>query len=320
MAVVFQDTFLFNLSLRENIRMGRPEASDAEVEAAAQAAEVHETILHLPGGYDSLAGEQGRLLSGGQRQRIALARAILRRPALLLLDESTSGLDPETETLIYATLKKLRGTCTILSFTHRLAPVVDMDQIVVLDQGRVHEQGTHAGLMSRQGLYYSMYTLQSGFTISADGLYADVTPRRLGNIPLFGKLDQPSLELLASNFVTERYEAGQTVIEQGQLADKFYIIVRGEVTVTVLGPGGQPALLRNWQDGDYFGELALLEGGRRSATVRTILPTLLLSLERKHFLNMLASHPDVRAAIEQEARNRRSGLDAVQSAGGEARS
>ncbi len=317
MAVVFQETFLFNLSLRENIRMGKLDASDTEVEAAAQAAGVHETILRLPGGYDTLAGEQGRLLSGGQRQRIALARAILRRPALLLLDESTAELDPETETHIYETLKKLRGTCTILSVTHRLAPVADMDQIVVLDVGRVCEQGTHAGLMSRQGLYYNMYTQQSGFTISSDGLYAEVTPKRLASIPLFDKLDQAALELLASNFVTERYEAGQTVIEEGQVGDKFYIIVRGEVAVTVMGPDLQPAPLRNWQEGDYFGELALLEGGRRTATVRTILPSLFLSLERKHFLNMLASHPAVRTAIEQEARSRRTGLDAMQVPGGE---
>ncbi len=96
------------------------------------------------------------------------------------------------------------------------------------------------------------------------------------------------------------------------MRDKFYIIVRGEVAVTVLGPDQQPTILRNWQEGDYFGELALLEGGRRTATVRTILPSLFLSLERKHFLNMLMSHPAVRAAIEQEARSRRSGLDAIQ--------
>ncbi len=131
---------------------------------------------------------------------------------------STAGLDPETETHIYETLKKLRGTCTILSVTHRLAPVADMDQIVVLDVGRVCEQGTHAGLMSQHGLYYSMYTQQSGFTISSDGLYAEVTPKRLASIPLFEKLDEAALELLASNFVTERYEAGKTVIEEGQIA------------------------------------------------------------------------------------------------------
>jgi ATP-binding cassette subfamily B protein len=312
MGVVFQDTFLFNLSLRENIRMGRTDATDAEVEVAAQAAGVHETILGLPGGYDTPAGEQGKMLSGGQRQRIALARAILRRPALLLLDESTSGLDLETETHIYETLKKLRGTCTILAVTHRLAPVADMDQIVVLDQGRVCEQGTHAGLMGRMGLYYGLFTRQSGFTISPDGLYAEVTPQRLKSIPLFEKLEQPALELLASQFVSERCDSGHTVMQAGDLGDKFYIIVRGKVAVTTLGQDKQPAFLNSWQDGDYFGEIALLEGGRRTATVTTTLPSLFLTLERKHFMNMLASHPAVRAAIEQEARSRRSRLDAVQ--------
>jgi ATP-binding cassette subfamily B protein len=314
MGVVFQDTFLFNLSLRENIRMGRLEASDSEVEAAAQAAGIHTTILTLPGGYDTLAGEGGKMLSGGQRQRIALARAILRRPAFLLLDESTSGLDLETETHIYETLKKLRGTCTILAVTHRLAPVADMDQIVVMDQGRVCEQGTHTGLMRRMGLYYDLFTRQGGFTITPDGLYAEVTPERLRAIPLFKKLDEAPRQLLASQFISERCEAGHTVMEEGQPGDKFYIIVRGKVAVTIQGPNGKPTLLQTGQDGDYIGELALLEGGRRTATVRTLLPSLFLTLERKHFLNMLESHPAVRAAIEQEARSRRQRLAAAQAA------
>jgi ATP-binding cassette subfamily B protein len=308
MGVVFQETFLFNLSLRENIRMGRLEASDAEVESAAQAAGIHATILALPAGYDTPAGEGGKMLSGGQRQRIALARAILRRPNFLLLDESTSGLDLETETHIYETLKQLRGSCTILAVTHRLAPVADMDQIVVMEQGRVCEQGTHAGLMRQMGLYHDLFTRQSGFTITPDGLYAEVTPERLRSIPLFEKLDEASRQLLATQFVSERCEAGHTVMQEGQPGDKFYIIVRGKVSITIQGPDGKPTLLQTWQDGDYIGELALLEGGVRTATVRTLLPSLFLTLERKHFLNMLESHPDVRATIEQEARLRRQRL------------
>jgi ATP-binding cassette subfamily B protein len=306
MGVVFQDTFLFNTSLRENIRMGMLGASNAEVEEAARAAGVHETILGLPAGYDTLAGDQGKGLSGGQRQRIALARAIIRRPAILLLDEATSALDPANETLIYDTLKSLRRSCTILSVTHRLAPVADMDLIIVLDQGRVAEMGTPAQLMNRKGLYLEMASHQGGFTISPDGQSAVVTPARLGSIPLFEGLDEASLERFASQFVAERVESGQVVIREGETGGKFYIIVRGKVAVSALNSRGESVALGNGQDGDHFGEIALLEGGLRSATVRTVQPSLFLSLDRKHFLNMLDTFPEVRKAVEQTARKRRS--------------
>jgi ATP-binding cassette, subfamily B, bacterial len=308
MGVVFQDTFLFNTSLRENIRMGKLGATDAEVEEAAQAVGIHATIMSLPAGYDTLAGEQGKLLSGGQRQRIALARAVLRRPSILLLDEATSALDPENEALIYETLKKLRRTCTILSVTHRLAPVADMDQIVVMEQGQVAEMGTHSDLMSQHGLYYHLFTQQGGFTVSSDGQYAEVTPARLRSLPLFEQLDDAILEKFTTQFITERCGADHTVITENEVGEKFYIIVRGKVSVTVSGPGQQPVQMNNLQDGDYFGEIALLEESRRTATVRTLLPCLFLTLERKHFLNMVASYPQVRAAVEQVARQRRLNL------------
>lgn len=302
MGVVFQDTFLFNISLRENIRLGKIDASDAEVEEAARAAGVHDTIMSLPDGYNTLAGEQGKGLSGGQRQRIAVARAILRRPSLLLLDEATSALDPETEQRIYDVLKGLRRTCTILSVTHRLAPVADMDQIVVIDQGKVVEMGTHENLLSHKGLYYQLSKQQSGFKISSDGLYAEVTPTRLRSIPLFAALDDAALEKFSPLFVTERFEAGCTVIQEGDLGEKFYIIVRGKLSVTTLAPDKKPVHLANMEDGDYFGEIALLkEGGRRTTTVQTLLPSLFLTLERKHFSILVSNFPEIRAAIEKKA-------------------
>lgn len=305
MGVVFQDTFLFNLSLRENIRMGRREASDAEVESVARAAGVHETIKSLPDGYNTLAGEQGKLLSGGQRQRIALARAILRRPSILLLDEATSALDPETEQRIYDVLKELRQTCTILLVTHRLAPVADMDQIVVIDQGRVVEMGKHETLLGKQGLYHQLSTQQSGFKVSSDGLYAEVTPTRLRNIPLFSALKEADLEKFSPLFVTERCEAGYTIIQEGDLGEKFYIIVRGKTSVTSLGADNQPVHLPNMTDGEFFGEIALLkEGGRRTTTVQTLLPSLFLTLERKHFNNLVNAYPGIRAAIQKTAEQR----------------
>jgi ATP-binding cassette subfamily B protein len=304
MGTVFQDTFLFNISLRENIRLGKIGATDAEVEEAARAAGIHEAIMSMPAGYDTLAGEQGKGLSGGQRQRIALARALVRHPEILLLDEATSALDPETEMHIYDTLKRLRKTCTIISVTHRLAPVAYMDQIVVLDQGLVAEIGTHEDLKNRQGLYYKLLNQQNGFNVSGDGTYAEVTPARLRDIPLFAGLDDASLEKFASQFITERFDAWQTVVREGDIGDKFYIVVRGKLLVLITAPDHQTVKLDRMQDGDYFGEIALLQGGIRSATVSTLVPSICLSLERKHFMNMLAANPAMRAAIEETAAER----------------
>jgi ATP-binding cassette subfamily B protein len=155
--VVFQDSFLFNTTVRENIRYGRLGASDTEVEAAAELAEVHQAILDLPRGYDTMAGAGGSSLSGGQRQRIAIARALLRDPAVLLLDEATSALDPVTEAAVTTTLDRLRGDRTIVMVTHRLASARIADRIVVFAKGRVVETGTHAELLARDGAYRGLW-------------------------------------------------------------------------------------------------------------------------------------------------------------------
>jgi len=157
LGAVFQQTYLFNTTLRENIRQGRLDASDTEIEQAAQAAEIHDFILSLPEGYDTRAGEGGGQLSGGQRQRIALARAILRDPAILVLDEATSALDPATEAAINATLEKLSQNRTVVSVTHRLTSVANLDQIFVMDKGKLVEQGRHKELLNLKGIYYGMW-------------------------------------------------------------------------------------------------------------------------------------------------------------------
>ena len=159
---VFQESFLFDASLADNIRLGRPAASDAEVEAAARAAGIHEFVSGRPQGYRSPAGEGGARLSGGQRQRIALARALVRRPAVLVLDEATSALDAETEAGIVATLENLHGGQTLVSVTHRLATARGADLIVVMAEGRVAEQGTHADLLARGGRYAALFQTWSG--------------------------------------------------------------------------------------------------------------------------------------------------------------
>ena len=157
MGVVFQENMLFNMSLRENIRLGKEGATDDEVEAAARKAEIHNFIVSLPDGYDTIVGERGDTLSGGQRQRIAIARAIVRDPSLLLLDEATSALDQTTEAAINRTLMKLAEDRTMIFSTHRLTSVVEMDEIIVISEGRVAERGSHQELLVAGGLYAKLW-------------------------------------------------------------------------------------------------------------------------------------------------------------------
>lgn len=159
-AVVSQEPFLFNTTLRENIACGRPGASQAEVEAAAEAARIHEFIAGLPDGYDTVAGERGTNLSGGQKQRVTIARAILRNPAVLFLDEATSALDTESEVAVQRALGELMAGRTSFVIAHRLSTIVDADQIVVLDEGRVVESGTHQELLALDGTYRRMFEKQ----------------------------------------------------------------------------------------------------------------------------------------------------------------
>jgi ATP-binding cassette subfamily B protein len=159
-ALVPQDSVVFATSARENIRFGRPDAGDAEVERAADLAHATEFIRRLPGGFDAQLGERGVKLSGGQRQRIAIARAILRDAPLLLLDEATSALDAESETLVQTALEELMRDRTTLVIAHRLATVLSCDRILVMEHGRIVEQGTHASLVAANGLYARLARLQ----------------------------------------------------------------------------------------------------------------------------------------------------------------
>jgi ATP-binding cassette, subfamily B, bacterial MsbA len=159
-SVVTQDTFLFDDTVAANLRLVRPDASDAELESAARRAEAHDFIVELPEGYATVVGERGTRLSGGQQQRLAIARALLAEPDLLILDEATSNLDADTEHLVSKVLDALASECSILVIAHRLATVQRADEIIVLDQGRVIETGTHESLMRARGKYHGMVTRQ----------------------------------------------------------------------------------------------------------------------------------------------------------------
>jgi len=159
---VSQETFLFYGTVEDNITYGTFDADEEAIREAAEAAEAHGFIQNLPDGYDTMVGERGVKLSGGQRQRIAIARAILKDPDILVLDEATSDVDTETEMLIQRSLDRLTADRTTFTIAHRLSTVKDADQIVVLEDGRIVERGTHDDLLASDGLYANLWAVQAG--------------------------------------------------------------------------------------------------------------------------------------------------------------
>ncbi len=305
MGIVFQDSFLFNMTVRENIRLGRLDATDDEVVEAARAAEIHDVICSLPAGYSTLAGEGGSQLSAGERQRIAIARALVRNPAILLLDEATSALDPPTEQALNATIHRLGQGRTVISATHRLASTAGADMIFVLDKGSVVEHGRHSMLLPAAGLYSRLWNKQTGFTLHDHGDRVEIDIARLRSLPILSSFDQSLLTELQSQFDTEHYPAGRVIVHEGDPGDRFYVIVRGAATVSKAHrDGDNPDVLGVLQDGDFFGEIALLKDTPRTATVRATMPCICLSLRRENFTAILNRFPDIREQVTQIARAR----------------
>jgi len=192
--IVPQDTVLFNDTIFYNIRYGRPEASRGEVIEAAKSAHIHDFIESLPDGYESMVGERGLKLSGGEKQRVAIARALLKNPRILIFDEATSALDSRSEKSIQQELKRIAANRTTLTIAHRLSTIVDADQILVLEQGRIVERGTHRELLAAGGAYDHMWALQQqeeearlklvhdADALEGEGEEPEVTPLKLGSV------------------------------------------------------------------------------------------------------------------------------------------
>jgi ATP-binding cassette subfamily B protein len=202
-------------------------------------------------------------------------------------------------------LAELGRERTIISVTHRLPTATHADQIFVIDGGEVVERGTHPELLALEGTYRRLWQQQSGFVVSPDGRAAEITPARLSAVPLFAELSETLRSEISHRFVSERYAAGTTIVEQDEPGDKFYVVVRGSVEVSRTQRGEAAQRLHVLQDGDFFGEIALLEDVRRTSTVRALVPTLLLALTRPHFLRLLEAAPGVKRTIEAAASARR---------------
>ncbi len=186
MGYVSQDSFLFDGSVRENIRYGSFDAADAEVEEAARMAEAHEFITELPDGYDTRVGERGVKLSGGQRQRVAIARVMLRDPSVLVLDEATSDVDTETEMLIQRSVDRISADRTTFIIAHRLSTVRDADRILVLENGEIVEDGTHEDLLAADGLYANLWAVQAGEIDELPEAFVERAARRASERTLTG--------------------------------------------------------------------------------------------------------------------------------------
>jgi ABC-type multidrug transport system fused ATPase/permease subunit len=291
LGVVFQETFLFDTTIRENIALGKPGATDAEIEEAARSAELHDFVVTLPRGYDSPTGERGSRLSGGQRQRLAIARALIRNPAVLVLDEATSALDPRTERMIATTLTRVGEGRTTVSVTHRLASITDYDRIFVLDAGKLVEQGTHDELLRLEGVYATLWAEQTGGVVGAEAPFDALGALR--RVPVFSTLSDEELAAAVERLRAADLAPGQSVAEGG---GQLVLVRRGRPRV-VVGSDGVDVPVAELQPGDAFGVSALL-GHDSGAKLSAVDPVALLVLDGDSIAALAAKVPAFASALE----------------------
>ena len=302
MGVVLQENFVFNASIGENIRLGRPDTSEEFLVDVAKAAGVYDFAAALPQGLGTAAGSNGLQLDGETTQRLAIARALLRKPDILLLDEMASALDATQEAAVNKTLREVAKGRTVVSATHRLSSTADADHIYVFDEGKVVEQGGHFELMALNGFYARLWRKQAGFHFSSDGRHVDVDADRLKQFPILEKLPSDVLSELAPYFATETFPAGRDIVCQNDPGDKFYIIARGSVEVwRAEEQSGTTTRMAVLQDGDFFGEITLITGFPRTATVRTKTVCTCISLERGQFNRLIDGFPKLRQELSDVA-------------------
>ncbi len=294
--VVFQDNFLFDTTLRENIGFGKVGATDAEIEAAAQAAEVHDFIMQLPRGYDTVVGERGAMLSGGQRQRVAIARALIRNPRLLLLDEATSALDPKTERQIIATLNAIAQGRTTIAITHRLTSVTDYDVIFVIVSGQIVESGTHEQLLAQQGTYARLWAEQTGHSLGLETMAFDPAAA-LASLPIFADVDGETLQQIAGRLVAMDLQPGEAIADT---AGHLSIVARGRARALSPSMNGTLVPTAMLEVGDAFGLNALLSGSNGSR-LEAVDSVTLLVLTDDLLRGILASVPSVGQAMTGQA-------------------
>lgn len=310
-AVVPQETYMFNMSIADNISLGKVQSTPEEIKQAARDAAIHDVVRGTEAGYKTIIGERGVRLSGGQRQRLAIARAIVRNPQIIILDEATSSLDSLSETAVLETLDRISRDRTTIIITHRLACVTHCDNIFVIDNGHLVEQGTHAQLSRAGGIYQRLFDEQFGEhrDLRLAGISREEV-RHLRDIPLFANLDNPALTMLAKMLAIEVYSAGEHIYEQGDPADRLFIIRSGQVNVFV----GDPLMERHvntLQAGEYFGEIGLIENDLRTAMVRAGVSTQVYSLTKLDFLALLQREPTISRAVMTTMEVRRAELAAA---------
>lgn len=297
--VVFQEPYLFNATIRENLLLAAGEAAEEQLNAALEMAGLLDVVEALPQGLDTPLVNQGQNLSTGEKQRLAIAQAILHNPQIFIADDITATLDIEAEETINHCLHRLRQGRTLVHITHRLTSVTGADLIYVMDRGAIVASGTHEQLLAEGGLYEQLWRRQHGFEWSSDRSSVHITGERLSQLPFFANMELAVLESLAESFVMERRSRDEIIIRQGERGHKFYIIVRGHVAIIKRAEDGVEQTVAHLQDGEYFGEIALLRHIPRTADVRAVSDSVFLTLTSQQLMPLIERYPHLKQQLEE---------------------